>query len=160
MNGMIRNLNDIISGVDEVLNSAKHGNFEEVLNKTKSYAEDAAKKSAERLEISKKKIELLDSKTKLVKAYENFGKIQFEAYEGKSVSQEELDACIEEITLQKNRADLLDKEIEELKAVFSEPLTKREAKQAERKVHRSAKEKSSSDNMDDIEVTVADSEAE
>lgn len=159
---MIRNLNDIISGVDEVLNSAKHGNFEEVLNKTKSYAEDAAKKSAERLEISKKKIELLDSKTKLVKAYENFGKLQFEAYEGKSVSQDEFDACIEEITLQKNRADLLDKEIEELKIVFSEPLTKREAKQAERKVRRDAKASkgSSDDNDGDIEVTVVDDEIE
>lgn len=159
---MIRNLNDIISGVDEVLNSAKHGNFEEVLNKTKSYAEDAAKKSAERLEISKKKIELLDSKTKLVKAYENFGKLQFEAYEGKSVSQDEFDACIEEITLQKNRADLLDKEIEELKIVFSEPLTKREAKQAERKVRRDAKASkgSSDDNDGDIEVTVVDGEIE
>lgn len=159
---MIRNLNDIISGVDEVLNSAKHGNFEEVLNKTKSYAEDAAKKSAERLEISKKKIELLDSKTKLVKAYENFGKLQFEAYEGKSVSQDEFDACIEEITLQKNRADLLDKEIEELKIVFSEPLTKREAKQAERKVRRDAKASkgNSDDNDGDIEVTVVDGEIE
>ena len=31
---------------DDVLNSAKTGNFEEVLTKTKTYAEDAAKKSA------------------------------------------------------------------------------------------------------------------
>ena len=49
----MKNLNDIFSGVDHVLNSAKHGNFEEVLTKTKNYAEQATKKSAERIEISK-----------------------------------------------------------------------------------------------------------
>ena len=75
---------------DDVLNSAKTGNFEEVLTKTKTYAEDAAKKSAERLEISKKKIELLDSKTKLVKAYENYGRLQYALVEGDEVSPEEL----------------------------------------------------------------------
>ena len=75
----MKSLSDIFSGVDRVLNSAKHGNFEEVLTKTKNYAEQATKKSAERIEISKKKIELLDTKTKLNKAYEGFGKLQYEA---------------------------------------------------------------------------------
>ena len=87
---------------DDVLNSAKTGNFEEVLTKTKTYAEDAAKKSAERLEISKKKIELLDSKTKLVKAYENYGRLQYALVEGDEVSPEELKTVEEEIQLQKN----------------------------------------------------------
>ena len=52
----MKNLNDVISSVDDVLNSAKRGIFDEVLSKTKAYAEIATKKSAERLEISKKKI--------------------------------------------------------------------------------------------------------
>lgn len=139
----MRNLNDIVSGVDEVLNSAKRGNFEEVLAKTKSYAEKATKKSAERLEISKKKIELLDSKTKLSKAYEKFGKLQYSAYEGNNVSEEELDACLQEIQLQKSRADLLDAEISELRAVFMDSASKREP-------NRQA-------NEDDIEVQAVDS---
>lgn len=120
----MKSLNDVISGVDEVLNSAKHGNFEEVLSKTKNYAEKATKMSVERLEVSRKKIELLDSKTKLSKAYESYGKLQYSIYEGGEVSQEEIDACIDEITLLKNRADFISSEIEALKESFTEPLKK------------------------------------
>ncbi|MBR3150082.1 MAG: hypothetical protein IKF64_07925 [Eubacterium sp.] len=128
----MKNLNDVLSGVDEVLNSAKHGNFEDVLTKTKSYAEKATKKSAERLEISRKKIELLDSKTKLSKAYEKYGKLQYSAYLGELVSDEEIEAALQEIQLQKTRADLLDKEVAELRAAFVEGLSKKEARQFER----------------------------
>lgn len=156
----------LFSGVDEVLNSAKQGNFEEILTKTRSYAEDAAKKSAERLEISKKKIELLDSKTKLVKAYEHFGKLQYELYEGEQVDQDEINACIEEIQLQKSRADLLDAEIEEMKAVFLESLSKREAKQYEKENRRNERQArreakaAAEDKKNDIEVTVVGSDEE
>ncbi len=107
----MKNLNDIFSGVDHVLNSAKHGNFEEVLTKTKNYAEQATKKSAERIEISKKKIELLDTKTKLNKAYEAFGKIQYDAYIGEEIEEDEIQAKLQEIQLLKSRAELLDAEI-------------------------------------------------
>ncbi|MFR5877012.1 MAG: hypothetical protein ACLUFN_11050 [Eubacterium sp.] len=148
----------LFSGVDEVLNSAKQGNFEEVLTKTRIYAEDAAKKSAERLEISKKKIELLDSKTKLVKAYEHYGKLQYAIYEGEQVDQDELRACVEEIQLQKSRADLLDAEIEEMKAVFIEPLSKREAKQYEKAARRNERRNDTGNKENDIEVTVAGSD--
>lgn len=141
----MKNLNDIVSGVDEVLNSAKHGNFEEVLAKTRSYAERATKKSAERLEISKKKIELLDSKTKLAKAYEKFGKLQYSAYEGNEISEEELDACLQEIQLQKSRADLLDAEISELRAVFVESSQRKESVKSDDKANRKV-------NKNDIEV--------
>lgn len=156
----------LFSGVDEVLNSAKQGNFEEILTKTRSYAEDAAKKSAERLEISKKKIELLDSKTKLVKAYEHFGKLQYALYEGEQVDQDEINACIEEIQLQKSRADLLDAEIEEMKAVFLESLSKREAKQYEKENRRNERQArreakaAAGDKKNDIEVTVVGSDEE
>ena len=107
----MKSLNDVISGVDEVLNSAKHGNFEEVLSKTKNYAEKATKMS-------------VDSKTKLAKAYENYGKLQYSAYEGADVPQEEIDACIDEITLLKNRADFISSEIEALKEAFTDSLKK------------------------------------
>ncbi|MBQ7203016.1 MAG: hypothetical protein IJS03_03245 [Eubacterium sp.] len=134
----MKNFNDVISGVDEVLNSAKHGNFEDVLTKTKNYAEKATKKSAERLEISRKKIELLDSKTKLSKAYEQFGKLQYSAYIGEEVEQESIDRALQEIQLQKTRADLLDTEIAELRAAFVESLSKKEQRQYEREERKEA----------------------
>ena len=125
----MKNLNDVLSGVDEVLNSAKHGNFEDVLTKTKSYAEKATKKSAERLEISRKKIELLDSRTKLSKAFERYGKLQYSAYIGEEINEEEVESALQEIQLQKTRADLLDEEIAALREAFVESLSKKEARQ-------------------------------
>ncbi|MBQ9517522.1 MAG: hypothetical protein IJR60_05545 [Eubacterium sp.] len=125
----MKNLNDVLSGVDEVLNSAKHGNFEDVLTKTKSYAEIATKKSAERLEISRKKIELLDSKTKLAKAFEKYGRLQYSAYLGEELDEEAIESALQEIQLQKTRADLLDEEIAQLREAFVEGLSKREARQ-------------------------------
>lgn len=138
----------LFSGVDEVLNSAKQGNFEDILAKTKIYAEDAAKKSAERLEISKKKIELLDSKTKLAKAYERFGRLQYAVMQGEDVDSDELDASLEEIQLQKSRAELFETEVEELKTAFYDSISKKDAKQTRRE--------SKPDN--DIDVTVVESE--
>ena len=136
----MKSLNDIFSDVDHVLNRAKHGNFEEVLTKTKSYAEQATKKSAERLEISKKKIELLDTKTKLNKAYEAFGKLQYEAHIGEAVSEDDIQTKLQEIQLHKSRVDLLEAEVKELHDAFIESL--RHEKQT----------------ADDIDVEIIDSE--
>ena len=141
----MKNLNDVISGVDEVLNSAKHGNFEDVLTRTKSYAEKATKKSAERLEISRKKIELLDSKTKLAKAFERYGKLQYSAYIGEEIDEEAIEAALQEIQLQKTRADLLDEEIAELRAAFIDSLSKKEARQYEKQERKEAEEAESAD---------------
>ena len=140
----MKSLNDIFSDVDHVLNSAKHGNFEEVLTKTKSYAEKASKKSQERIELSRKRIELLDAKTKLSKAYEAYGRLNFEAYSGESVDEEELLKRIQEIQLQKSRADILDDEIAALREVVLENLTKKE--------RRAARKKSDSDIFVDAET--------
>ena len=118
----MKSLNDIFSDVDNVLHSAKHGNFEEVLTKTKNYAEQATKKSSERLEISKKKIELLDSKTKLNKAYEAFGKLQYEVHTGEAVDDEALQKGVQEIQLLKSRVDLLEVEVKDLHDSFIESL--------------------------------------
>lgn len=141
---------------DDVLNSAKSGNFDDVLSKTKAYAEDAAKKSAERLEISKKKIELLDSKTKLVKAYEKYGKLQYDLYEGHEVPQEEIDACIDEIQLQRSRSDILDAEIEDLKKAFLDGISKYSDKVT---VENSAEEKQATADSAPVEVETTASEA-
>ena len=115
----MKNINDVFSG-------AKNGSFEEVLAKTRIYAEKATKKSAERLEISRKKIELLDSKTKLSKAYEKFGRLEYSKLQGEEISEDEYKSALAQIELQRTRSDMLDKEIEELRRLFSESAPARE----------------------------------
>ncbi len=108
----MRNFNDVINSVDEAINNAKkNGSIDEVINKTKEYA----KKSAQAIEISRKRIELLDTKTKLAKAYEKYGKQQFALYEGKEVNQDELNASCEEIVMLKSQSEFLEAEIEAFK---------------------------------------------
>ncbi len=104
----MKNLNDVFNSVDEAFGNAQHNSsFEDVLLKTREYA----KKSAEAIEISRKKIELIDAKTKLNKAYEKFGKLQYAAYQGDEVKLEDIDAAGDEISLLKNRAKFLEEEI-------------------------------------------------
>lgn len=108
----MRNFNDVINSVDEAINNAKkNGSIDEVINKTKEYA----KKSAQAIEISRKRIELLDTKTKLAKAYEKYGKQQFALYEGKEVNQDELNTSCEEIVMLKSQSEFLEAEIEAFK---------------------------------------------
>ena len=112
----MRNFNDVLNSVDEVINNAKkNGSIEEVINKTREYA----KKSAEALEISRKKIELLDTKTKIAKAYEKFGKQQFTIYDGGEVEQDELNATCEEIIMLKSQAEFLEAEIDAFKEAIA-----------------------------------------
>lgn len=108
----MRNFNDVINSVDEAINNAKkNGSIDEVINKTKEYA----KKSAQAIEISRKRIELLDTKTKLAKAYEKYGKQQFALYEGEEVNQDEINASCEEIVMLKSQSEFLEAEIEAFK---------------------------------------------
>ena len=112
----MRNFNDVINSVDEAINNAKkNGSIDEVINKTKEYA----KKSAQAIEISRKRIELLDTKTKLAKAYEKYGKQQFALYEGKEVNQDEINASCEEIVMLKSQSEFLEAEIEAFKEAIA-----------------------------------------
>lgn len=112
----MRNFNDVINFVDEAINNAKkNGSIDEVINKTKEYA----KKSAQAIEISRKRIELLDTKTKLAKAYEKYGKQQFALYEGKEVNQDEINASCEEIVMLKSQSEFLEAEIEAFKEAIA-----------------------------------------
>ena len=56
------------------------------------------------------------------------------------MDEEAVEAALQEIQLQKTRADLLDKEIEELRAAFLESLSKKEARQYERQEKKEAAE--------------------
>lgn len=123
----MKNLNDVFNSVDEAINNVrKNPGFEDMLNKTKQYA----KKSAEAIEISRKKIELLDAKTKLSKAYEKFGKQQFAIYDGETVDEQELEATANEIIILKGQVEYLDQEIaafkEELASQFETKMGKKD----------------------------------
>lgn len=123
----MKNLNDVFNSVDEAINNVrKNPGFEDMLNKTKQYA----RKSAEAIEISRKKIELLDAKTKLSKAYEKFGKQQFAIYDGEAVDDQELEATANEIIILKGQVEYLDQEIaafkEELASQFETKMGKKD----------------------------------
>lgn len=123
----MKNLNDVFNSVDEAINNVrKNPGFEDMLNKTKQYA----RKSAEAIEISRKKIELLDAKTKLSKAYEKYGKQQFAIYDGEAVDDQELEATANEIIILKGQVEYLDQEIaafkEELASQFETKMGKKD----------------------------------
>lgn len=137
----MRNINDVF---DEVISRAKEsGNLEEVLSKTRTYA----KKSAEAIEISRKRIELLDAKTKLTKAFEKYGKLHFSAYEGNEIGADELEAVAQEILMLKTQCEFLEAEIDAFK--------ERVAAEFETKV---AQKRTDDIIVDEVEVVEVDSE--
>lgn len=112
-------LSELFGSMDEAFNNQK---LEEMFNKTKDVAENMSKKSAERLEISRKKVELLDAKAKLSKLYEKFGKLQYSKYIGEEVSDEEITDCANAIADNKEKIQLYTAEIEKAKAEFNESM--------------------------------------
>ncbi len=108
---------DIFPNSDINLNNPK---LEEVFNKTIDMAESFGKKSAEHLEMSRKKIECLDAKTKLSKLYEKYGEIQYNLLTGEEINSSEKEDIVNRISLLKEKISILTAEIEESKANFSE----------------------------------------
>lgn len=106
-------LSELFGSMDEAFNNQK---LEEMFNKTKDVAENMSKKSAERLEISRKKVELLDAKAKLSKLYEKFGKLQYSKYIGEEVGDEEITDCANAIADNKEKIQLYTAEIEKGKS--------------------------------------------
>ena len=112
-------LSDLFGSMDEAFNNPK---LEEMFNKTKDVAENMSKKSAERLEISRKKVELLDAKAKLAKLYEKFGKLNYAKYIGNEISEDEIKDCANAIADNKEKIELYTVEIEKAKAEFNESM--------------------------------------
>lgn len=108
---------DIFNTSDFNINNPK---FEEFLNKTKDVAETVGKKSAERLDISRKKLELLDMKAKLSKTYERFGRLQYKSFIGEEVDAEKLEEMVTEISQLNDKIDVLSFDIECATASFNE----------------------------------------
>lgn len=105
---------------NDIINNPK---LEEFFSKTRDMAEAVGKKSAEHLELSRKRIEYLDAKTKLSRLYEKFGRMQYHAYIGETVDQNELDSVADRIAVLKEKADALNQEIEAAKAQFNDAVS-------------------------------------
>lgn len=108
---------DFFNSSDFNINNPK---FEEFINKTKDVAETVGKKSAERLDISRKKLELLDIKAKLSKTYEKFGRLQYKAFIGEDVAAEKIEEMVTEISQLNDKIDVLSFDIECATASFNE----------------------------------------
>ena len=108
---------DIFNANDINMNNQK---LEEVLSKTKTVAETFGKKSAEHLEIRRKKVEILDAKTKLSRAYEKYGEMQYNALIGIEPNQQMLDDTAVKISQYREKIALLSEEVERAKAEFNE----------------------------------------
>lgn len=108
---------DIFNANDINMNNQK---LEEVLSKTKTVAETFGKKSAEHLEVSRKKVEILDAKTKLSRAYEKYGEMQYNALIGIEPNQQMLDDTEVKISQYREKIALLSEEVERAKAEFNE----------------------------------------
>lgn len=90
------------------------GYFDEVINKTRSMAEVVGKKSAEAIEISKRKIELVDCNNKLSKAYAVLGKLEYENLNGKEPNEQAVGKAMEEIDEMVTKVRRIEEELQVL----------------------------------------------
>ncbi len=111
---------DIFNSNDININNPK---IEEVLNKTKDVAEAVGKKSAERLEISRKKVEILDAKAKASRLYEKLGEIYYNSLKSEAPDLENVDDIAAKISQLQDKIDTLSVEIEEAKAQFNDTVS-------------------------------------
>ena len=95
-------------------------NFEEVFTITKDVATSVGKKGTQYFELSKKRIELMEAKSKLSKAYEVFGKIQFDALEGEPINDDDYDCAVADIRAYIITVEEIEMQIEEAKAASEE----------------------------------------
>lgn len=146
-----------IFGTNDLMNNPK---LEEVFNKTRDMAETVSKKSAEHLEMSRKKVECLDAKTKLSRLFEKYGELQYNSYIGEEVNPSELEDVANRIALLKEKIELLTIEIEEAKMQFNEAVASatKKTRDAFQKEFDKMNKTEVTVEADDVEVTDASNE--
>ena len=87
--------------------------IDDIINATRETAEAIGKKSAERLEISRKRVEYFDAKAKLSKQYEKYGKLNYKLLNGEEVSDTELALTADKIAELLEKTERLSEELEE-----------------------------------------------
>ena len=109
----------------------KISNFDELFSKTKTVAESLNKKSAQAFDISRKRLDYLDAKAKISKLYEKFGRIQFKAFVGEEIDENELDMLTAQIITYREKLDNLKTQLEEVNDTSD---LKREAEELKKEV--------------------------
>lgn len=109
------------------------GNFDELFNKTRIVAESLNKRGAKAIDLSRKRIEFLDVKTKLAKFYEKYGRLQFELSVGGEIDEAELDMLTAQIIAHREKFEALKAELDEGSNVNTDDL-KREAEELKKEV--------------------------
>ena len=108
-------------------------NFDELFNKTRVVAESLNKRGAKAIDLSRKRIEFLDVKSKLAKFYEKYGKLQFELVSGEEIDEAELEMLTAQIIAYRDKYDSLKAELDENSSVSTDDL-KREAEELKKEV--------------------------
>ena len=109
----------------------KISNFDELFSKTKTVAESLNKKSAQAFDISRKRLDYLDAKAKTSKLYEKFGRIQFKAFVGEEIDENELDMLTAQIITYREKIANLKAQLEEVNDTTD---LKREAEELKKEV--------------------------
>lgn len=121
-------------------NNPKFSNFEEMLSKTKDMAQMLNKRSAQCIEVSRKRVEYLDAKSKLSKAYEKFGRLQYKASLGEDVDENEYAVAVADIAALISKIDDLNEEIDTSKVMKDTEDLKRGAEELKDEVISASKE--------------------
>ena len=129
--------------------------LEEMLNKTRGVAESLGKRSAEGIELSKKKIEAHHAKAKLVKLYEKFGELQYNGYIGEEIDDSQLAGIAAEISAVKDKLDLLNDEVEQLKVKLSTSVA-----DMAQKTREAFQKDTDTESAEEAEIEVAGSDSE
>ncbi len=122
-----------MSKFDNSFNNSRIG-FEELFSKTKNVAESLNKKSAQAIDLSKKRIEYLDTKTKLSRFYEKYGRLQFNVMMNEPIDEEELNTVVSQITAYREKLDVLKAEVEDTSEIKDTSELKREAEELRKEV--------------------------
>lgn len=86
-------------------------NFEEAFSRTKTVADKINVKSAKYIELSRKKIEYFDTKSKLSKAYSKYGELQYMKFIGDEIDEKELSELANKIAEYREKINILKEEM-------------------------------------------------
>lgn len=147
---------DLFGSGQDSFNNEK---LEEVLNKTRDVAETVGRKSAQRIEISRKMVELLDVKAKLSKLYERYGKLTYGMRIGDEIGEEVLTDMEKQIAQLREKVSVYTKDIDEAKAAFNESVAQA-AKRTRDVFWQDSKEVQTDAAVDVTDVTAESKDAE
>lgn len=114
--------------------------FEEAFSKTKIVADKINVKSAKYIELSRKKIEYFDTKSKLSKAYSKYGELKYLEFIGEEVDKDEVLKISNEIADYREKIQVLKEEMKQNEEYDNAEDLKKEAERFANDVKDASKE--------------------